>query len=381
MKEPFFRDQWNQFLFFLVGFTSIFIFVKIERYVASRPNTSIAPTVQNSNLLQKIQNSNGVPASSTTLSSANGNNANIQNGGQIQGQGFAPVIKSKKKGTWVVDQYKAPDSDTDCIAVAITNAEEGDVIEIMPGTYGEDLKLNKYLVLKGAGRDLVIIRAVSFSEVFNTKMSISDMTFEGGLRLTKVTGSMNNIKLNSTWPLMIFDSDAVQVRGAEIAYAKEAVRIKDSQNVLLSNFIIHHIDTFGITTSRSKVVIEKLSIEYCDYPLQIRNGSEIRLSDFYFDKNEISLSVTNSALIASSGKIYSEGMLLSVENADVELTDVMGKGKSGVYNASSRYTSSSTRIHGKGSRLEGLHKSWYSDDRFPATINPELPEEKFQKEF
>lgn len=130
-------------------------------------------------------------------------------------QGGASLgLKARTPGRWIVDAAGGLDADATKLSDVVASAQDGDVVQIKPGFYGETVIVNKSITLRGMGADR---RAVTISAVGPLTLAIAG----GRARLENLTVA-NNGGAGAT---------AVAVSKADLTLVDVAVRAPQGQGL------------------------------------------------------------------------------------------------------------------------------------------------------
>jgi len=129
--------------------------------------------------------------------------------------GVSMGLKPRTPGRWIVDAAGGPDADSAKISDVVASAQDGDVVLIKPGFYGETaVVIDKSITLRGLGADR---RAVTISSVGPLTLAVAG----GRARLENLTVS-NNGGAGAT---------AVAVSKADLTLVDAAVRAPQGQGL------------------------------------------------------------------------------------------------------------------------------------------------------
>jgi len=188
---------------------------------------------------------------------------------------FESYVLGPVPKTWYVDDDLAdyPDADFTSIQDAVDAASPGDTIIVYPGTYIENVDVNKSLTLKGEGMPVVdaggsgsaITVVADGCTIQGFKVTGGSPFWEGGTGI-KVQSNGNVVKdnvvsLNEGYGIWLRDSSSNMLEGNDISNNRDGIYLFNSNNnaitanrVLFNNRCGIHLEISSSNTLRSNIM-------------------------------------------------------------------------------------------------------------------------------
>lgn len=218
---------------------------------------------------------------------------------------------------------------------AITAANEGDTILIFPGTYSENLMINKSVNIMGVSREEVLLRPDSVDNPVLYFRGVKEFSVENirietegaGINVSRSSGKVANVDISGGRFCMSYSGDGTNLEIQDSSFRSFAGIGND--NALSSRFV--GVYAYG----NASITVRNSLFERTGTAVNFSNDLKYSIKDSRFERNSIAISIGGNAVGEIDNNVITgnieNGILLNISST-ATLTDniIFGNARHGL---------------------------------------------------